>query len=143
MSSRTVRRWTLAATTLAVLACAHAKTTDAQRPAPDEPANEVAGPAAAKSAADPDRTQAVSTGRGRNKTPVAARPEGLLKPCAEQKIRDKLSEGGLFKEERTSTEAALRRFQSSHDLPTTGIPDHETIRKLGLNPDDVFHKATP
>jgi len=31
-----------------------------------------------------------------------------------------------------STEAALRRFQAVHDLPSTGVPDHETVRRLDL-----------
>ena len=39
--------------------------------------------------------------------------------------------------------AALRRFQAAHDLPSTGVPDHETVRRLGLNPDELFRKATP
>jgi hypothetical protein len=37
----------------------------------------------------------------------------------------------------------LKQFQHDHDLPMTGQPDHETVSKLGLKPDDVFLKATP
>ena len=42
-----------------------------------------------------------------------------------------------------SAEAVLRRFQTAHDLPVTGVPDHETVRMLGLNPDDLFREAAP
>lgn len=140
MSSLTVRRWTLRAATLLLFACAHAKTTEAQRQDQVEPA---AKSSAVKPEIDSDKPRPASTGEQRKAIPVAARPEGLLKPGAEQKIRNKLSEGGLIEEGKTSTEAVLRRFQASHDLPATGMPDHETIRKLGLNPDDVFRKAPP
>ncbi len=136
MRPLTVPGLAIGATALALFACTHAKTTDAQRPG--EPAAEHATVKAA-----PDSGRTASAGGKLNATPVAALPEGLLKPGAAQKIRDKLSEGGLIRDGKTSTEAALRRFQGSHDLPTTGIPDHETIRKLGLNPDDVFRKAAP
>ncbi len=121
-----------------ILACAHAKRTDATTPAANEPTTEHA---AAKAAPHSDGAEAVSADGHRSTTPIAARPEGLLKKGAEQKIRDKLSEDGLLEDGKTSTETALRRFQGSHDLPTTGIPDHETIKKLGLAPDDVFRKA--
>jgi hypothetical protein len=84
------------------------------------------------------------TGEQPKGTPLAQAPEGLLMPGAEQKIHDKLSAGGFMKEDaNASTGAALRRFQAAHDLPSTGVPDHETVRRLGLNPDDLFRKAAP
>jgi hypothetical protein len=84
------------------------------------------------------------TGDQPKTTPLAQAPEGLLTPGAEQKIRDKLSAGGFMKEDaNASTGVALRRFQAAHDLPATGVPDHETVRRLGLNPDDLFRKAAP
>ncbi len=75
--------------------------------------------------------------------PLATSPAGLLKPGAERKIQEKLASDGLLKSEKRGeldepTRAALRRFQDSHDLPATGLPDHETIRRLGLDPNDLF-----
>lgn len=39
------------------------------------------------------------------------------------------------------TSAALRRFQEAEHVARTGYPDRETVRKLGLEVDEVF-KAT-
>ena len=36
----------------------------------------------------------------------------------------------------------LRRFQRAHDLPATGVADHETVKRLGLDPDQIFRQAT-
>jgi hypothetical protein len=67
--------------------------------------------------------------------PVASSPHGLLKPGADEKVREKLGvpkEGGMRK--------ALMNFQREHDLPATGMLDHETVEKLGLDPKDIFQK---
>lgn len=75
--------------------------------------------------------------------PLASSPAGLLKPGAEEKIQDMLASKGLLKSEKRGvfdepTRDALRRFQDENDLPATGFPDHETIRKMGLDPDEMF-----
>lgn len=67
--------------------------------------------------------------------PVASSPHGLLKPGADEKVREKLGvpkQGGMRKE--------LMNFQREHDLPATGMLDHETVEKLGLDPKDIFQK---
>jgi len=69
--------------------------------------------------------------------PVASSASGLLKPGAEQTVRDKLgvkAGGGSLRE-------ALQKFQKEHDLPATGILDQRTTEALGLDPDDVFERA--
>jgi peptidoglycan hydrolase-like protein with peptidoglycan-binding domain len=121
---------------LALVGCAHAKTTEPAEPeAAEKPSSTARAPRTGKLRVAP-------TGEQPKTTPLAQAPEGLLKPGAEQKIHDKLSAGGFVKEDANdSTEAALRRFQAAHDLPATGVPDHETVRRLGLNPDDLFRKA--
>lgn len=126
----------LAFLTFALVGCAHAKTTETVQPtAPEEPlVTERAPPKvpAARTKGKPERVT----------TPLAADPLGLLNPGAEQQIHDKLSAGGFMKDNPNGpTQAALRRFQAEHDLPATGAADHETIRRLGLNPDDLFRKA--
>jgi murein L,D-transpeptidase YcbB/YkuD len=35
----------------------------------------------------------------------------------------------------------IRRFQRAHDLPATGVADNETVKSLGLDPDQIFRKA--
>lgn len=62
----------------------------------------------------------------------------LLRKGSAEEIRQKLEASGLIKkEDRGSIKAGLRRFQEKHNLAKTGIPDHETIRQLGLNPEDM------
>jgi hypothetical protein len=123
---------------LAFVGCAHAKTTEPAEPeAAEKPSSTEEAPRTGKLRVPP-------TGEQPKTTPLAQAPEGLRKPGAEQKIHDKLSAEGFMKEDaNASTEAALRRFQAAHDLPATGAPDHETVRRLGLNPDDLFRKAAP
>jgi len=78
--------------------------------------------------------------------PVATRPEALLAPGADHDIRDKLAERGFMKEgagsSQSSTREGIRRFQRAEDLPATGIADQETVKRLGLDPEKVFRKAT-
>ena len=122
----------------ALVGCAHVKTTE---PAEPEAAEK---PSSTERAPRTSKLRVAPTGDQPKTTPLAPEPEGLLRPGAEQKIRDKLAAGGFMKEDaNASTEAALRRFQAAHDLPATGAPDHETVRRLGLNPDDLFRKAAP
>ena len=73
--------------------------------------------------------------------PVSTSPAGLLAPGADDKIRDKLAAAG-FAADGKSTKEAMRRFQQANDLPATGSPDHETVKKLGLDPNDIFRAAT-
>jgi hypothetical protein len=126
---------------LALVGCAHTKTTEPTEPAEPKAAEK---PSSTERAPHTGKLRAAPTGERPKTTPLAQAPEGLLTPGAEQKIHDKLSAGGFAKkDENASTGAALRRFQAAHDLPSTGVPDHETVRRLGLNPDDLFRKANP
>jgi Putative peptidoglycan binding domain len=111
---------------LAGAACGHAHTTD--NGAPKEPAAEEPAP---------HHHQAGATKRDPSDTPVAESAGALLKPGAEDKIREKLHAGD------EPLGKALKQFQHDHDLPVTGQPDHETVSKLGLKPDDIFLRATP
>jgi hypothetical protein len=83
---------------------------------------------------------------GDGETPIASRPAGLLAEGAEAKIQQRLGDKGLL-EGRPSgalddrTRAALRRFQKDEKLPETGVPDQETITRLGLEPDQIFRRA--
>jgi peptidoglycan hydrolase-like protein with peptidoglycan-binding domain len=80
--------------------------------------------------------------------PIAASPADLLKPGAEQRIQERLASEGLLDHQDVSgkldgkTRQALRRFQQSSDLPATGVPDQETVRKLGLDPEQTFRSQS-
>jgi murein L,D-transpeptidase YcbB/YkuD len=89
--------------------------------------------------------------RGEKEIPVATSPEGLLKPGAQERIEQRLADEGFLRrgdqpksaargetQPAASFDEALRRFQAHEHLPATGMPDQETVRKLGLDPDDVF-----
>ena len=40
------------------------------------------------------------------------------------------------------TSAAVRQFQSDQGIAHTGNPDHETVRRLGLDAEALFRKST-
>lgn len=117
----------------ALAACSHAKTTDEGKPAKD-PEPEV-------EKRESTRQRAPETESKPGDVPVSTSPAGLLTPGADDKIRDKLVAAG-FAADGKSTKEALRRFQKANDLPATGVPDHETVKKLGLDPDQIFRAAT-
>jgi hypothetical protein len=72
--------------------------------------------------------------------PLAASPEELMKPSAQQKISQALVKKGLLTQS-DSTPAqyleALKAFQRSQGLAATGYADHETLMRLGVNPNDI------
>jgi hypothetical protein len=116
-----------------LVSCGHTKTTE--KPAADEGA-----------AASPPRAHHASKAPPTNpeQTPVVESPNDLLNPGAEDQIRTKLvADGYLDDSPSKSLEGGLRRFQSAKDLPVTGMPDHETIRRLGLDPSKIFRRAEP
>ncbi|MBL8951978.1 MAG: peptidoglycan-binding protein [Myxococcaceae bacterium] len=41
------------------------------------------------------------------------------------------------------TQEALRAFQRAEKLPETGLPDYETLRRLGIRPDELYHYEPP
>lgn len=107
-----------------------------QEPAKDEaPPGEPAEPG--KKAAAQEEGQVAGGAEDPSEIPVASSPRGLLKPGAEDTVRDKLGvkAGGSLRQ-------ALQKFQKEHDLPATGILDHRTAEVLGLDPDDVFERAS-
>ncbi len=128
------------------LGCGHAHSTDATSPSAPEKAEERTPPAD-----HPERVPGRAAGQShkqnpaeiRGGIPVASSPEGLLAPGGEDQIRDKLADGGyLDKNDRhASLDAGLRKFQKARDLPETGIPDHQTIEALGLDPGRIFKHA--
>ena len=43
---------------------------------------------------------------------------------------------------RAATRGGIQKFQKAQDLPATGVPDAETVKRLGLDPDKTFRRAT-
>jgi hypothetical protein len=150
-------RWTTTLALCAVVggaACAH--TREAEDPSPKEAKQEKQQQAKrgeTRSAASPKRDGDSVAHRRASKdnptpSPLSTSPEGLLEPGAEKKIQAELARRGLLDAGDAGsgqldgpTKKALRRFQHDADLPETGVPDRETMRRLGLPPDDLFKKT--
>jgi hypothetical protein len=124
---------------LLLLGCGHTHTTEkpaSEKPADDEGENKTPPSDKHESHKAPSAHPA--------KTPVVESPEALLAPGGEDEIREKLVAGGYLADPHAkSLEGGLRKFQSAKDLPVTGIPDHETVRRLGLDPNKIFRRAEP
>jgi hypothetical protein len=79
--------------------------------------------------------------------PVSTSAAGQLKEDGAKKIQQRLTALGFLDQDQQSgdlddrTGAALRKFQKSHDLAATGTPDAETVRKLSLDPQQIFRAA--
>jgi hypothetical protein len=78
---------------------------------------------------------------------VSASPEGLMNPGSARKIQEALQGKGYLDDVSgqldVNTSAALRRFQKDQDLATTGAPDRETLRQLGVDPNSVYQTGNP
>jgi len=92
-------------------------------------------------ATKPDHERAAET-----RIPVASTPQGLMREGAEKKLQERLRDKGLLAANQLSgqldpdTRAALRTFQKQEGLPTTGLPSYETVDRLGLDLDTIFHR---
>ena len=67
-----------------------------------------------------------------------------LKPGAVQMIQQRLESVGALRLQQSTgemgaaTRSALARFQETNHLPITGEPDEATVRRLGLDPRNIF-----
>jgi hypothetical protein len=126
----------IALATLALGGCAHTTTTDDGTEKKEEPKAEK------ERAAKAERRDAEPRGT----VPVATKPEALLAPGADEKIRERLVANGYLADDAKPSVGAMRdsirRFQRAQDLPATGVPDHETVERLGLDPDETFRRGT-
>jgi hypothetical protein len=94
----------------------------------------------------PDRPaeKGVPPEEGRPRVPAG--PEALLAEGSVGRIQEALAGRGLLGKHRRGeldepTSAALRRFQESEGLAQTGFPDRETLRRLGIDPEDAYGRA--
>ena len=124
--------------------CGHAKSTD--KGTSEAPPQEEAKQAKPRAASEGHAKQHGDAHAGkRDDVPVSTTPGGLLAPGAEDKIRERLAADGFLPGDGKSSEAAqregLKRFQRAKDLPATGVPDHETVKRLGLDPNQIFSQG--
>src|SRR5438067_1853053 len=106
---------------LVLLAACHAHTTASQGARKESP---------------PEQKQVASA------RPVRTSPRSMLDAQAMREIQRALSAhhqpvaaSGVLDGE---TEGALRRFQRQHQMAETGLPDYDTLHKLGLDPKRIY-----
>lgn len=122
---------------LAALALACAGRKAAEPVAEERPGQEGAKPES------PDSPEEKGVAPEGERPRVPASPEALLAPGAVTDIQQALSDAGHLGAHRAgeldaATSAAVRRFQEEQGLPATGMPDRETVRRLGLNPEAAY-----
>jgi hypothetical protein len=130
-----------------LLSCQHAQTTDVDRPASakatDSNEGGSGGPATQK-AHLPDANGRISDP---GHPVLSVSPVGLRKPGGTEKLEVALNKAGFLQEPSAANEGdvrqALIRFQAKHELAKTGFADHETLRQLGLNPNDIDMSQMP
>jgi hypothetical protein len=146
----TASRWMLCVSLVLGGACAHTKTTDDGTEKEKQAKEEEQQPERART--EPKAKPPAGDGKGselhpgkQDAVPVATAPDVLLKPGADDKIRERLKVGGYVdrddKESAGALRQGIRRFQKEHDLPATGVADHETVKRLGLDPNQIFRQA--
>ena len=108
------------------------------------------GEPAASGQAEPSRKETRVPPRA-GRPAVAADPSGLMRPGSAKKIEEALKSKGYLRAgsgregaDDLSQQAtvALRRFQRDEGLAETGAPDRETLRRLGVDPQDVYSTGT-
>ncbi|HEX3694099.1 MAG TPA: peptidoglycan-binding domain-containing protein [Polyangia bacterium] len=83
----------------------------------------------------------------KDETPLGMSPAALLKPGAVADVQRQLVQAGALPAEHTggeldaTTQQALARYQREHNLPATGALDNTTVKKLGLNPENIFKSS--
>jgi peptidoglycan hydrolase-like protein with peptidoglycan-binding domain len=100
-----------------------------------------------------ERADKKATGRGegaartaRAPRPVGSTPKSVFEPGATERIQRALSDKGYDTpatgkmDDRTRKN--LEAFQKEKKVAATGLPDIETLRKLGLEPDEVFQPGS-
>jgi hypothetical protein len=125
------RAWAAVGLALAFVACQTrrvASTGETDREAPPTAGEERSGARARTDDAGP---------------PVPATPDGLLAPGGARRVQEALVARGHLGAARSdeiddATSAALRRLQREEGLAATGFPDRETLRRLGLDPAEVY-----
>jgi len=94
-----------------------------------------------QSLATPPATRQVSSER-----PVRTTPGGMLDQKAIGKIQAALAHHGVKVASSgvldQPTQAALRRFQKRQGIARTGLPDYDTLRRLGLDPKTIYLGGT-
>lgn len=114
---------------ICLVACSHAETVaPANAPNPPDAPTRLPSPKAVTPPTDPGHPE------------LAGSPAQLMAPGSSDAIAQALRKRGFLAADDSSSkglEKALRGFQDSQGLAATGFPDHETLKKLGIDPRTV------
>jgi len=93
-------------------------------------------------------TRRVSSNRKRRLTPRQMRARIHLQPERIEEIQQALIQAGYLNGTATGqwddpTRGAMRRFQTEHGFPATGLPEAKSLMKLGLGPHPLPAEVDP
>ncbi|HEX4461185.1 MAG TPA: peptidoglycan-binding domain-containing protein [Polyangia bacterium] len=78
--------------------------------------------------------------------PVRTTPGGMLDPKSMRMLQGALNRHGVNTPTSgqldDETQASLRKFQRREQMAATGMPDFDTLRKLGLDPKTIYLGGT-
>jgi hypothetical protein len=78
--------------------------------------------------------------------PVRTTPGGMLDPKSMRQLQGALNRHGVHTVDSgqidEETQASLRKFQAREKMAATGMPDYDTLRKLGLDPKAIYLGGT-
>ncbi len=78
--------------------------------------------------------------------PVRTTPGGMLDAKAMRQLQSALTRHGVETPNSgqldDETQASLRKFQEREQMAATGMPDFDTLRKLGLDPKAIYLGGT-
>jgi peptidoglycan hydrolase-like protein with peptidoglycan-binding domain len=141
-----MKSWVRVACALLLAGCFHA--THVEKP--DEGASGSGGTAQPKESEGgaAEQPRAARRPQKPGRPPLAAAPGALFVPGGVEQIQKALASRGYLEmgsvkggDIDAATSAAVRKFQSDQGIARTGNPDHETVRRLGLDPDSLFRKS--
>ncbi|HTO98622.1 MAG TPA: peptidoglycan-binding domain-containing protein [Myxococcales bacterium] len=131
---------------LLLAGCVH--TTHVEKP-DDQGGAEAQAQPAPKEGGAAAQPQAARRPEKPGRPPLAAAPGALFVPAGVEEIQKALASRGYLDlseakagEIDAATSAAVRKFQSDEGIARTGNPDHETVRRLGLDADALFRKSS-
>lgn len=115
-------------------ACKHADTVGSEEPNPRNVPTKLPPPKAVTPKTEPGHPG------------LAATPTQLYQPGTGEEVAEKLRTLGFLAPDAKGTkalEAGVRKFQESQGLAATGFTDHETLKRLGIDPKVVDKSAKP
>lgn len=136
------------ATAFLVFGCSHATSVEKPDEGGESNGAKAAQPAM-KEGAVAAKPRAARRPQRPGRPPLAASPGALFLPGGIEKLQNALADRGYLDLDEVhegdideATSAAVRKFQSDEGIARTGNPDHETLRRLGLDPDSILRKSS-